>query len=40
MRELESMNVSFAFPTMTLNLSKNAELKMRLPEGALSPSLQ
>ncbi len=40
MRELEAMKVSFAFPTMTLNLSKNAELKMRLPEGAMSTSLQ
>jgi small-conductance mechanosensitive channel len=40
MRELESMDVSFAFPTMTLNLSKNPEIKMLLAKDALSTTLQ
>lgn len=40
MRELESMDVSFAFPTMTLNLSKNPEIKMMLAKDALSNTLQ
>lgn len=40
MRELEAMKVSFAFPTMTLDLSKNPDFKMLFPEGAISNSLQ
>jgi small-conductance mechanosensitive channel len=40
MRELESMDVSFAFPTMTLNLSKNPEIKMLLDKDGLSTTLQ
>lgn len=40
MRELEAMDVSFAFPTVTVNLPKNSELKMLFPEEALSHSLQ
>ncbi|MFD1123604.1 mechanosensitive ion channel family protein [Methylophilus flavus] len=40
MRELESMKVNFAFPTMTLDLSKNPHLNMLFPESAISNSLQ
>jgi small-conductance mechanosensitive channel len=40
MRELEAMDVSFAFPTMTLNLSKNPEIKMLLAKDGLSNTLQ
>lgn len=32
MEELEAMNVNFAFPTMTLNFSKNSDLNIVLPE--------
>jgi small-conductance mechanosensitive channel len=38
MRELESMDVNFAFPTMTLDLSKNAISKLPFSEGTLSNS--
>lgn len=40
MRAFESMQVSFAFPTMTMNFSKNSELKMQFPEGDSKHPLQ
>lgn len=40
MRELESLKINFAFPTMTVNLAKNSDLKIQFPEGALSNALQ
>jgi small-conductance mechanosensitive channel len=40
MRELESLKVSFAFPTMTLDFSKNADLKLPFTDGVQESSLQ
>lgn len=36
MEELETMGVNFAFPTMTLNFSKNSDLKIAMPEKDLA----
>ena len=36
MEELESMNVKFAFPTMTLNFAKDSDLKVVLPEADMA----